>query len=71
MDKLKDLTEKILAPKFAIKTNKGLYILLEHIGSFDTHEKAKEKKFDLTDFNRNIKVKIVEHNSKFYLYQKK
>jgi hypothetical protein len=44
---------------------------MEEIPGFEKFQDAKEKKFYLTDVNRNVKIKIVQHLEKYFLYKKK
>lgn len=71
VDNFKKIEEKLLAPKYVIKTKNGMFVLMEEIAGFENFQDAKEKKFYLTDVNRNVKVKIVQHLEKYFLYKKK
>lgn len=71
MEELTTNKSKLLMPKCAIRYKEKIFILMEDIQPFKTHKEAKEKKFELTDVNRNVKVKIVEQNNMFYIYKLK
>jgi hypothetical protein len=70
-DNFNEIEQKLLAPKYVIKTKNGMFVLMEEIPGFEIFQDAKEKKFYLTDVNRNVKIKIVQHLEKYFLYKKK
>jgi hypothetical protein len=65
MNEQKDNIQK---PKFVFKVKQGTFVLMEGIQPFDNYIDAKKKKYELMDVNSELKIKVVEQLSKFYLY---
>ena len=60
----------MIEPKFAIKTKKGLFIATD-IPPYDKIEDAKNKRAELNDFELTNFYKVIEQNSKYYIYKLK